>query len=390
MLIPHFGRKREAHSLSWLRYNTDSPLVQLFVKTYDSFLRNELRPQKDRIWSEFPTRESYLAPKNPIVLCHGLSGFDRLILVPSIFQLTQMISNFILGSNTDYFMEDDADERNKSILEVEYWMGVKERLEEKGCTVITTRVASFGSIEERAVTLHASLEKEAKKLKATARKGEVYNTKDVDSEASFNEDEPIRLNLIAHSMGGLDCRYLISRIPDKNYKVLSLTTVSTPHRGSEMADYVVSQFEELKAAAPFDASKQVLPPSFYELTTQYMSYFNRITPDDPEVSYYSYGSCFEPKWYSAFAVPWKIIYNATNGEPNDGLVTVRSSKWGEYRGTLTNIDHLDLINWRNKLQKDIGKLLENTNRSVEKTVKPEIDILNFYLQIADDLAKKGF
>lgn len=177
---------------------------------------------------------------------------------------------------------------------------------------------------------------------------------------------------------------------NKSYKVLSLTTVSTPHRGSEMADYVVAQFEDLKAAAPIDASKQVLPPSVYELTTQYMSYFNRITPDDPEVSYYSYGSWFKPKWYSAFVVPWKIIYNATNGEPNDGMVTVKSSKWGKYMGTLTNIDHLDQINWRNKLQKDIGKLLENANRSAGKSVKPEIDILNFYLQIADNLARKGF
>lgn len=72
------------------------------------------------------------------------------------------------------------------------------------------------------------------------------------------------------------------------------------------------------------------------------------------------------------------------------MVTVKSSKWGKYMGTLTNIDHLDQINWRNKLQKDIGKLLENANRSAGKSVKPEIDILNFYLQIADNLARKGF
>lgn len=390
MVLSPLNNQEKLHSFSWLSANTNSPLVQLFTNTYDAFLCKKLTPQKDRILSEFPTRDDYLAPKNPIVLCHGLSGFDRLILVPSLFQLTQMISNFILGNNSDYFTEHDEDGRNKGILEVEYWIGVKERLEAKGCTVITSKVASFGSIEERAVTLNAFLEHETKKLKETAKKGQVYNTDDVDSEASFGENEPVRVNLIAHSMGGLDCRYLISRIPNKSYKVLSLTTVSTPHRGSEMADYVVAQFEDLKAAAPIDASKQVLPPSVYELTTQYMSYFNRITPDDPEVSYYSYGSWFKPKWYSAFVVPWKIIYNATNGEPNDGMVTVKSSKWGKYMGTLTNIDHLDQINWRNKLQKDIGKLLENANRSAGKSVKPEIDILNFYLQIADNLARKGF
>lgn len=390
MLHSLLNDQKKLHSFSWLSANTNSPLVQLFIETYDAFLCKRLTPQKDRIFSEFPTRNDYLAPKNPIVLCHGLSGFDKLILVPSLFQLTQMISNFILGNNTDYFMQDDDDGRNRGILEVEYWIGVKQKLEAEGCTVITSKVAGFGSIEERAVTLNAFLERETKKLKETAKKGQVYNTEDVDSETSFRENEPVRVNLIAHSMGGLDCRFLISRIPNKSYKVLSLTTVSTPHRGSEMADYVVAQFEDLKAAAPIDASKQVLPPSFYELTTQYMSYFNRITPDDPEVSYYSYGSWFKPKWYSAFVVPWKIIYNATNGEPNDGMVTVRSSRWGQYMGTLTNIDHLDQINWRNKLQKDIGKLLGNANRSMGKTVKPEIDILDFYLQIADNLARKGF
>lgn len=379
-------------SLTELAASSGSSLLRLFNDAYKAYLRRDLKPNDAPLLTQFPTKEDFLAPKNPIVLCHGLSGFDRLILIPSVFQLTRMISNFIQGNKLDHLMEEDEDEdaRNKSIFEVEYWMGVKERLEAKGCTVITSKVPAFGGIEERAVILNAFLEKESKKLKETMNKGQVYNTEDVDSKASFKEGERVKLNLIAHSMGGLDCRYLISRIPNKSYNVVSLTTVSTPHRGSEMADYVVALFENLKEAAPVDTNKQVLPPSFYELTTQYMSYFNKITPDDPQVSYFSYGAYFEPKWYSTFVVPWRIIYTASNGEPNDGMVTVRSSKWGEYRGTLPNTDHLDLINWKNKIQKDIGKLFENTSPSVEKTVKPEIDILNFYLQIADDLARKGF
>lgn len=386
------GESTGPRSLSKLAEASGSPLIRLFNEAYNAYLCRRINGKYDPILTEFPSNNHFLAPKNPIVLCHGLSGFDKLILIPSVFQLTKMISNFIMGNKSEYFVEDEEDEdvRNKNILEVEYWMGVKKKLEEKGCTVITSKVSSFGSIEERATILNAFLEKESKKFKETRSKGQVYHSDNADPNEPFGEDERIKLNLIAHSMGGLDCRYLISRIPNKSYKVLSLTTVSTPHRGSEMADYVVALFEDLKEAAPIDTSKQVLPPSFYELTTNYMSYFNKITPDDPEVSYFSYGSYFEPKWYNAFVMPWKIIYTATNGEPNDGMVTVRSSKWGEYRGTLADADHLDIINWKNKIQKDIGKLFGNINQSVEKTVKPEIDILNFYLQIADDLARKGF
>ncbi len=34
--------------------------------------------------------------------------------------------------------------------------------------------------------------------------------------------------------------------------------------------------------------------------------------------------------------------------PNDGLVSVASSQWGSYKGTLVDVSHLDLINWTNR------------------------------------------
>lgn len=45
------------------------------------------------------------------------------------------------------------------------------------------------------------------------------------------------INFMAHSMGGLDCRHLISRIKPTNYTPVSLTTVGTPHRGSPFMDW---------------------------------------------------------------------------------------------------------------------------------------------------------
>ena len=189
-------------------------------------------------------------------------------------------------------------------------------------------------------------------------------------------------------MGGLDCRFLISNIHEKTYRVLSLTTVATPHHGSEVADYVVNLIEDLKKITPGSSKPKLFPSSIYELTTNYLKFFNKNTLDDPKVSYFSYGACFQPRWYNAFYMTWKVIYNLSGGKANDGMVTVDSSKWGHYRGCLTNTDHLDLINWKNKLQKDLSKSF--LSKTAQRTIRPEIDILNFYLYIADDLAKRGF
>lgn len=49
----------------------------------------------------------------------------------------------------------------------------------------------------------------------------------VDTALSENNCE--KVNIIAHSKGGLDCRYLITSMGYAN-KVASLTTINTPHR----------------------------------------------------------------------------------------------------------------------------------------------------------------
>ena len=45
------------------------------------------------------------------------------------------------------------------------------------------------------------------------------------------------LNFVAHSMGGLDCRHLITHVKPEQYTPVSLTTVCTPHRGSPFMDW---------------------------------------------------------------------------------------------------------------------------------------------------------
>jgi triacylglycerol lipase len=74
-----------------------------------------------------------------------------------------------------------------------------------------------------------------------------------------------------------------------------------------------------------------------------MKAFNSATPDNPNVQYYSFGASFTPTWGSVFRTSHGII--ATKEGANDGLVSVSSAMWGEYKGTIRNVNHLDIINW---------------------------------------------
>jgi hypothetical protein len=46
------------------------------------------------------------------------------------------------------------------------------------------------------------------------------------------------LSILISIASGLDARYMISQLKPENVKVLSLTTIATPHRGSAFADHV--------------------------------------------------------------------------------------------------------------------------------------------------------
>ena len=75
---------------------------------------------------------------------------------------------------------------------------------------------------------------------------------------------------------------MISKL-DMGDRVLSLTTVGTPHRGSPFADWGVRKFERVVKPVlnllgiPFQA--------FYDLTTEACAAMNSETPDVPSVKY---------------------------------------------------------------------------------------------------------
>ena len=109
--------------------------------------------------------------------------------------------------------------------------------------------------------------------------------------------------------------------------------------------------------------------------------FNPKTPDLPGVKYYSYGASLEPVFWSIFRPSYKVIKQLEEA-PNDGLVrselvlvphagcliadrlfhSVQSSQWGEYKGTLVGVSHLDLINWTNRLKWLFWRLTGSTHK----------------------------
>ncbi len=231
-------------------------------------------------------------------------------------------------------------------MQLPYWRGVEDALRDHGATIITAKVPPLGSIENRAGILSEHIAKSIEKLKGK-KVHDVYNVnhKEEANDIPNSENGPtskiekediVKVNLIAHSMGGLDCRYLISNLKPKNVEIASLTTIGTPHRGSPMADYVYDILK--KTGVPENA----IPEGLKELTTSSMKIFNEKVLDREGIQYFSYGSKFVPNWYNVFKISWNVVYGIEGD--NDGMVSVTSSKWGKYLGTLDNVDHLDLIN----------------------------------------------
>ncbi|RWA09581.1 hypothetical protein EKO27_g5523 [Xylaria grammica] len=271
-------------------------------------------------------KDHYETPKSPVVLAHGLLGFAKLHVTP------------------------------RWLPPVYYWRGIAEALEANGAHVITTTVPPSGSIEKRA-------EKLARGIADAAGGREV--------------------NIIAHSMGGLDARYMISHLRPANVTVRSLVTVASPHHGSSFADFLFREIGDDRLPGVYKLFERagMETGAFEQLTSTYMiNDFNPRTPDDPKVSYFSYGAMIDrPPLLSPFRQSYGIISRIEG--PNDGLVSVASSQWGSYKGTLVGASHLDLINWTNRWRWMLRSLVGIT---------PGFNAVAFYLGIADMLAKEGF
>jgi len=193
-----------------------------------------------------------------------------------------------------------------------------------------------------------------------------------------------KVNIIAHSKGGLDCRYAISCCGMAPY-VASLTTINTPHRGCEFADYLLNKVPVKtlnQVAASYNATMKKLgdtTPDFVaaikDLTSSRCETLNQEMHDDKNVFYQSVGSklihAVNGKFPLNFTYPLVKYFDG----PNDGLVSETSFHWGTNYTFLVpsgkrGISHADMI---------------DLNRENIKG----FDVREFYITILADLKKRG-
>lgn len=193
-----------------------------------------------------------------------------------------------------------------------------------------------------------------------------------------------KVNIIAHSKGGLDARYAITALGMAE-RVASLTTISTPHRGCKFADRVTRLPEPVYRfiAKCFDGTFRKYGdrnPDFYTATRQFCTApseeFNRRVPDAPGVYYQSFASVMRG-WYSdlLLSIPHLIIRFCDTPQ-NDGLVTPESARWGNFRGVFSNryrrgISHGDMIDLKREDYRGF-------------------DVVETYVQIVAELKRMGF
>ncbi len=194
-----------------------------------------------------------------------------------------------------------------------------------------------------------------------------------------------KVNIIAHSKGGLDSRYAISCLGADKY-VASLTTVNTPHRGCEFAQWLLHIAPDKlrnNVADVYNASFRMMgdsSPDFLgaikDLTAESCEVFNELAPDRDGVYYQSVGSKINKALTSVFPLNFSHLLAKYFDGPNDGLVAVSSAKWG------SSFTYLESSSPDGVSHADVIDLMRHD--------KPDLDIREFYVGLVSDLKNKGF
>jgi len=194
-----------------------------------------------------------------------------------------------------------------------------------------------------------------------------------------------KLNIIAHSKGGLDCRYAISKLGISD-KVASLTTINTPHNGCLFADYLLNKVPSTAKNKVADTYNSTLRkfgepnPDFLaavnDLTNNYCKKLNIELSTPEDVFCQSVGSVLTKATSGKF--PLNLSYHLVkyfSGE-NDGLVDETSFKWG---------DNYILLRPTEKRGISHGDMIDLNRQNFRG-----FDVREFYVNLVSDLKNKGF
>ena len=190
-----------------------------------------------------------------------------------------------------------------------------------------------------------------------------------------------KVNIIAHSKGGLDARYAISTL-GMGKNVASLTTLSTPHNGSGTMDVLMKIPTWIMKTGCFfaDVWFRILgdkKPATYKVLESFTSAeaerFNENNPDFEEIYYQSYAFVMKKATSDMFMFFTSLFVKAVEGE-NDGLLCPDAVKWGDFKGVFTGegrrgISHCDEVDMRRRpLSKKSGEGVSDITEVYKKIV----------------------
>lgn len=250
------------------------------------------------------------------------------------------------------------------------WGRIPDVLTDRGARVFFGRQDAWGSTPNNAAQLAENVDK------------------------ALVESGGDKVNIIAHSKGGLDARTL-AHMPGYADKIASITTISTPHRGLgwmsaiwpvaryfiAVASLFVYPFFRLcygdKKPDPYRLSKV--------MTRRGTEKLNSVTPDIPSIYYQSYAGKMPPESRTRLFSFTRFIENR-HGD-NDGMVAVESAKWGNFRGIFTGggkrgLSHADEI--------DFFKRDYEGNNVLRDDESAYTSVPDIYVRIVRDLKNRDF
>lgn len=189
-----------------------------------------------------------------------------------------------------------------------------------------------------------------------------------------------KINIIAHSKGGLDCKYMIEKL-NMEEKVASLTTICTPHKGSQVASAILRWPKWILTISStcINLFYKILGDSNPNVLGACNQLRAVSTIEDSTINFSKHVYC---QSYSSvlkkstddilMAIPY-IVLKKYDRDKSDGIVSNESSQFGEYKGNCVrdSISHTKIVG-----------LMANA--------KEKKKVYKFYKDVCNDLIKLGF
>ena len=194
-----------------------------------------------------------------------------------------------------------------------------------------------------------------------------------------------KINVIAHSKGGLDTRFAIANLGMDKY-IASLTMINTPNHGCLYADYLMNKAPKglkKKVAGGYNFTLKKLgdkAPDFIagvtDLTQPETEKLNKQMPCSDKVYYQAYGSIIKKATGGGFPLNLMSAYVKHYDGKNDGLVGIESFP----------IDKdFTLIETPYKRGISHGDVVDLNRENIKG-----FDVREFYVQLVNDLKNKGY